>query len=309
MGRYLLTELRSSLSEVAASSEELNRLATNMRLMAVILEIVNLMKAKFSYRVFDASIPSWEFVGRLNLFGGTSMIGSWEEAASIWRSLDPMGRDWLRQVYRPGKAEYLYACHHFWQGALQECHLAEAERLALTGKNRRTIRRLHCLRGEWRLEQGAWALAAASYQEAVRLARERSLTDATSETGLALARLQLRLAADPGAVEPLAAARQDAERLAQWRRPAHGLLARLWLALGDSEQAKHHALAAYRWAWADGEPYVRRYDLTKATELLQQLNVPLPNLPPHDPAKDAPFPWEAEVRALLEATRAEQQGA
>jgi hypothetical protein len=54
---------------------------------------------------------------------------------------------------------------------------------------------------------------------------------------------------------------------------------------------------------------VRRYDLSKATELLQQLNVPLPNLPPYDPAKDEPFPWEAEVRALLEATRAEQQGA
>jgi hypothetical protein len=159
------------------------------------------------------------------------------------------------------------------------------------------------------MEHGNWALAAASFQEAVRLARERSLTDAESETGLALARLQLRLAADPGAVEPLAAARQDAERLSQWRRPAHYFLARLWLALGDTEQAKHHALAAYRWAWADGEPYVRRYELSKATELLQQLNVPLPNLPPYDPANDAPFPWEAEVRALLEATRAEQQGA
>jgi hypothetical protein len=159
------------------------------------------------------------------------------------------------------------------------------------------------------MEHGNWALAAASFQEAVRLARERSLTDAESETGLALARLQLRLAADPGAVEPLAVARQDAERLSQWRRPAHDLLARLWLALGDSEQAKHHALAAYRWAWADGEPYVRRYELSKVTELLQQLNVPLPNLPPYDPANHAPFPWEAEVRALLEATRAEQQGA
>ena len=237
------------------------------------------------------------------------MIGNFQQASATWSLLDPMGREWLRSVYRPGNAEYYYASHRFMQGTLQECHLAEAERLAVAGKSRLVIRDLHRLRGEWRLEQGEWALAAASFQEAVRLARERSLMDAESETGLALARLQLRLAADPGAVEPLAAARQDAERLSQWRRPAHYLLARLWLALGESEQTKHQALAAYRWAWADGEPYVRRYELSKATELLQQLNVPLPNLPPYDPAKDVPFPWEAEVRALLEDTRAEQQGA
>jgi hypothetical protein len=36
--------------------------------------------------------------------------------------------------------------------------------------------------------------------------------------------------------------------------------------------------------------------------MLQQLGVPLPNLPPYDPANDEPFPWETEVRALLEAT-------
>ena len=46
----------------------------------------------------------------------------------------------------------------------------------------------------------------------------------------------------------------------------------------------------------------RRYELTKATQMLQQLSVPLPNLPPYDPTNDEPFPWEAEVRALLEAT-------
>ena len=105
----------------------------------------------------------------------------------------------------------------------------------------------------------------------------------------------------------LAAARQDAERLAQFRQPAHRLLAQLWLALGDTEQAKHHALAAYRWAWADGEPYVHRYELTKATELLQRLNVPLPNLPPYDPANEEPLAWEADVVALVERVRAEQE--
>ena len=68
-----------------------------------------------------------------------------------------------------------------------------------------------------------------------------------------------------------------------------------------------HALAAYKWAWADGEPFVHRYELTKTTELLRQLNVPIPNLPPYDPAKDEPLPWEADVRAAIEKLRAEKQ--
>jgi hypothetical protein len=308
-GENILPQIVISISGLAIDLRGMNRLAMAMQLNVLSLEIGDPLKRSKSYQAFRPLFQAIAFVARLDVFLAQSMIGNWDQASAIWSLLDPiMGRDWPRN-HRPGIAEYHYARNRFCQGTLQECHLAEAERLAVEGKNRRTIRALHQLRGEWSLEHGNWALAAASYQEAVRLARERSLLDAESETGLALARLQLRLAADPEAVEPLAAARQDAERLAQWRRPADYFLARLWLALGDTEQAKHHALAAYRWAWADGEPYVRRYELNKATKLLQQLNVPLPNLPPYDPANDAPFPWEAEVRALMEATRAEQQGA
>ena len=72
----------------------------------------------------------------------------------------------------------------------------------------------------------------------------------------------------------------DAERLTQLSQPAHRYLAMLWLAIGDADQANHHALAAYTWAWADGEPYVNRYELTRTTELLQQMNAPVPMLPP-----------------------------
>ena len=42
--------------------------------------------------------------------------------------------------------------------------------------------------------------------------------------------------------------REEAERLAQLRDPAHRLLAQLWLAIGDAEKAKNHALASYKWA-------------------------------------------------------------
>jgi len=89
--------------------------------------------------------------------------------------------------------------------------------------------------------------------------------------------------------------------------PNERLVAELWIALGDHEKAKHHTLAAYQWAWADGEPYVHRYELTKITDLLRQMNVPIPILSPYDPAKDEPLPWEAEVRAAIENLRAEKK--
>lgn len=170
--------------------------------------------------------------------------------------------------------------------------------------NRRTIRDVHSLRGNWRLEQGAWAQAAASFSKAVAMAREVRRVDEASETGLALAKVHLNhLTGDE--------ARGEAQRLAQLRcfadrRLANRCLSRLWQALGDLNQAKHHSLAAYTLSWADGEPYVYRYELTKATELLHELVVPLPNLPPYDPAKDEPFPWEADLRAFIAKCRAEQ---
>jgi hypothetical protein len=51
---------------------------------------------------------------------------------------------------------------------------------------------------------------------------------------------------------------------------------------------------------------VNRDELTKTTKLLNTLGVPIPNLPPYDPAIDEPFPWEADVRAAIEKLKAEK---
>lgn len=37
---------------------------------------------------------------------------------------------------------------------------------------------------------------------------------------------------------------------------SEAVMLKLWLATDNGEQAKKHALAAYKSAWADGEPYV-----------------------------------------------------
>jgi hypothetical protein len=238
------------------------------------------------------------FLCRLNLFVLLSQIGRWADAEAVWLLIDPMGRDWARGNYRPGDAEYHYARSHFWKGDLQEAFLAAAERLAAEGKNRRIVRKLLSLRGAWQMEQGQWALAAESLHEAVRMAREAGTIDAAAETRLALARFRLGQLTDP---------RREAEQLAQARDIDHQALAELWLAIGDREQAKQHALAAFEWAWTDGEPYVHRYELNKATALLTQLGAEIPKLPPYDPAKDEKLPWEDKVVAAIEKLRAEKE--
>lgn len=239
------------------------------------------------------------FLSRMTRFGQLTRIGQWVEAEAIWQLLDPMGRAWSRAIYRPGDAEYWYAQFHYWRGDLWEEHLVQAEQLAQAGKNRPVIRNLHNLRGAWRIDQGAWALAAESLSEAVRMAREVGLTDAEAETGLALAKFHLGQLPDP---------RHEAESVAKLKGPNHRRLAELWRAIGDHEQAIHHALQAYRWAWAGGEPYVRRYELEKSRELLEKLGEPIPDLPPYDPAQDPKLPWEDAVAAAIEKLRAEQAG-
>ena len=244
------------------------------------------------------------FMYLLVRFGLQVDLGQWPAASETWRLLDPMGRNWGRNSYRQGAAEWLFARAQFWQGHLQEEHLSTAATLAEQDHNRSTIRKVHALRGDWRLEQGAWAQAAASFSQAIAMAREVRYVDAASEAGLALAKVRLhQLTGDEACSE--------AQRLAQLRHfadrgQANRYLARLWQVLGELNQAKHHALAAYTLSWADGEPYVFRYELTKATELLHELGVPLPNLPPYDPAKDEPFPLEADLRAFIATCHAEQ---
>jgi tetratricopeptide (TPR) repeat protein len=277
-----------NLFNIAQSLSGQNRLAQALRASALAHEL----------SIASEDIESL-FVSRLDLFISQSRLGHWSEAEATWQRLDPMGRQWGRNAYRRGDAEWSFARSQFWQGHLQEKQISAAATLAEQDHNRVALRYIYKLCGSWRLEQGDWALAAASFTQAVTMAREVRLVDAASETGLALAKFQLRQLTGEEALN-------EAQRLAQLRKPAHRSLAHLWQMLGDLDQAKHHALAAYTWAWADGEPYVNRYELTKTTELLHELGVPIPNLPPYDPANDEPFPWEAEVRAAIEKIRAEK---
>jgi hypothetical protein len=275
-----------SLINISTTLANQNRLAKEDRYLRLTQDVGILTNNKL--RLFKAHLDRFEQLARL---------GQWAEAEANWQTLDPMGRDWARAAYRPGQAELGYAKARFWQGNLREEHLAQAEKLASDGHARQLTRSLHQLRGEWRLVKGEWELAAESLHEAVRMARAVGQTDTAAELQLALAKFHLGQLTDP---------RHEAEQLGQLKEPSNLALAELWLAIGDREQAKQHALAAYRWAWADGEPFVHRYELNKSRALLEQLGAEIPNLPPYDPAKDEKLPWEDAVVAAIEKLRAEK---
>jgi tetratricopeptide (TPR) repeat protein len=280
------------LNNLTASFRGLNRLAPAEHFSILALRLAEALDS-----------PPDVFRSRLYRFDDFAMTGRWDEAEEMWDRLDPMGRDWPRRRYRPGDAEafrleYLL----FPLGRLTEEDLAAAEHLVRAGQNRKSIRRLYRLRGRWQLSRGEHALAAESFQDAIRMAHEAGLADPGSETLLVLARFGLGQLPNP---------REEAERVSAGRDPAYLPLAELWHALGDTEQAARYADAAYRYAWGDGEPYVRRYDLERAETLLRQLGADIPALPLYDPARDPKKPWEDRIEAaiaeLQESARSEPQ--
>lgn len=263
-----------------------NPVALEERMLAYALNLAELSGNEIA--VFRSLRSHAVFLGK---------IGKYADADLAWDRLRRLTVSDDSSVLNAG-TELEFAQYSLRKGCLSSDLLAKVERLCAASNYSAALPDLHDLRGYCLLQSGEWELAAASYAEAVRLARERGLINAHSETGLALAKHNLG---------QLPSGRDEAERLAQLRRPEHHILALLWLSLGDTEHAKQHALAAYREAWADGEPYVLRYALNESTQVLQQLNVIPPKLPPYNPAKANPFLWEAQVRAAIEELRAENQ--
>ncbi len=237
------------------------------------------------------------FMTRLHLFEQLSHRGRLEDAEDVWRSLERMGLDRPRATYRRDYAEFHHAYSRFEQGTLREDDLAETEGLAAKGRTRQLIRWLRRLRGEWLIQRGSWEPAVESLRESVQMAREVGQEDPLAETLLALAKLQFGQLAEP---------RQDAEQLGNASWIARLALAELWLAIGDRDQAKKYALAAYQRAWHEGEPFVDRNRLNKSRALLEQLGAEIPKLPPYDPAKDEKLPWEDAVVVAIEVLRAKK---
>jgi tetratricopeptide (TPR) repeat protein len=276
-----------NLVNVSVMLDVLDHFAASRRLTWLCIEFAELeVDQDYSYMVISSACR-WLY-----------SAGQVEEAERMRRDLQQVGAGFYGTRLRC-EAALNYAHFRFSQGALTA---EELTRLEATGRSQRLhwiIRGVHRLRGFWLADQNEWRQAAAELAEAVLMARQVGIYDPEAEAWLALAQFHL------GQLEAPA---EHAVRLASGQNPDHLPLARLWFAIGDAGRAEKHALAAYRRAWADGEPYVRRFDLELAKKILVGLGVEIPVLPPYDPSRDREFEWEVDVRAFIARLREETAG-
>lgn len=219
------------------------------------------------------------------------------EAENIERIVEKINQDYEDDdVYTKAYCKFCNIQVRFWRGDVSVDQLIEVEQLARSTKDRNTLRLLNGLRGHWLLEHGKPEESIDSLEQAVKMAREVGIRYETAEILLALARIRMGLISDPV---------NEAEQVSTSKKSESGLLAELWLEVGDLSKAKQYALAAYHWAWADGEPFVRRYELNKAKVLLERLGQEIPQLPPYDETKVKKQPWQYSIEAAIEKLRKE----
>ena len=144
--------------------------------------------------------------------------------------------------------------------------------------------------------QRQYTPAAEAFERAIAMAREVGIDAPYEEVSRALALVRL---GQPEAALTVTAAEDVVARCLPWR------LAELYLLLGDRAKARENALAGYRKAWADGPPYSFHWDLEACRKVLGALGEPEPVLPPFDPARTEPLPFEADVRSMIAELEAE----
>ncbi|MFI6094581.1 DUF4062 domain-containing protein [Lentzea sp. NPDC051213] len=216
-----------------------------------------------------------------------AVLGRTAELEAVWATLD-LTRVWDVDGTKAGVAEIMYADSRLPRGLLTHQELDDIDALARSRGTRFVMRTVHNLRGRLHMSREEWASAANEFEGAVSMARQTGIPSDRDEGWLMLARLRLGQLPD---------ARAEIENL--W--PGDDLLAELWRELGDRDRATSHALSEYEFAWADGEPYVRRHDLDKAERMLRELGAEVPVLPPYDPAADPPLPCELRVEEAIAA--------
>jgi tetratricopeptide (TPR) repeat protein len=224
--------------------------------------------------------------------------GRTDEAEAALERFNSVPRPKYRGFYRPGDAELRLCQLRLRQNRLDEKLLSVAMRQAREGKNRGVIRRLHDLRGLWLLGIGRSAESEAAFEEGIAMARESGLPMPSAEAQRAVAQVK------QGKIDQ---ARETAERLVLLEDPPEISLAELFLALGDRTRALEYVARGYRRAWADGMPYVKWWDLQRCRAVCEALGEPEPQLPPFDPSKATPLPFEVEVRAFIEKLKAKKK--
>jgi len=270
----------AALSSLRASLRYLNRKAEAAAALALARELA------------DAAV---DFDGGtrtiLDQMGDAIDVGRFAEADVFetefrQRPNPPKGR------YLPGDMEYWRCESLFHQMMLTVAEWQAGHNLAVRHRNVYTQYRFLRLRAEWELAQDRPEQALESIDQALQITNRLGTPkpDYHDVRAWALAKLN----------------RQDEAR-AELEDGEHELYAaEAHLILNDHEQARTCSLNAYTWAWGEGPPHIHWYVLERCKALLKLLGEPEPQLPPFDPAKVPPIPFETEIRAAIAKLNAEK---
>ncbi|MGU3544419.1 DUF4062 domain-containing protein [Methylobacterium sp. A52T] len=176
----------------------------------------------------------------------------------------------------------------YHEGKLTTAWFEGAFHRARAGRWRSNERYLFLLQGQWFQDQHHDTAAVQSFDRALEMAREVGISDEYSEVMRGLSLLSL---GDRASAEDAAASAE--------RNPPRAALATLYLALGQRDMARKHALEGYKKAWADGPPHSRHWALEKCRFVLRSLNEQEPILPLFDHSKIRTLPYEADLRRKL----------
>lgn len=234
----------------------------------------------------------------LSLSELSCIMGDLRAAESFWQQFAALPRPNTRDIYRPGRGEYVFALIRWFQQSVDNAILSHVDRLAREGNNRSLIRDLLWLRGEWHISRGECQEAAIHFEEHVKMTREVSLDPSWSEARLALAQLKIGHSNQLGNLT---------SQLRIGKNPPYLAVAELYLALGDEENARKQAHLAYKKAWGVGAPYVEWRSLQQARKVFAALGDPEPQLLAFDSANQKPCTFESKLRAYLEKKAAENR--
>ncbi len=247
--------------------------------------------SEFAAKVIDQENMGWVY---LAFFDNCTRNGQWAEAQRYYDLCIAASRPVQYAQQFESKVSYLYAI-------LQICqHQATDEMLKATletiehNKQARHREPLFTWWAEHCLLTNRSAKARQYINEAINLAQQAG--HCISLHFSILARIEAIQGNKKEATRRLARALADPRLTEGGKADVYANIAQTYLKLQDADEAQDYALQAYKYAWADGEPYICFWPLDKARKVLDALGVPHPDLPPFAPSTLDKIPYEDEIR-------------
>ena len=209
--------------------------------------------------------------------------GEYQEARRLiekFRSYPTPGRP----AYQPGDVELLEASIALEEKSLSDQILNQGEALVKSMGNLSAEKEFYILRSRFQLEQGDSGFGLVYADKAIEIIRR---TGERAALPFSLRALSLTLMG-----------RDEESREALGKANNNIYSARACMELGLTDAAKVCLMKAYKTVWDDGPPYCYKWELDRCREMLAELGIPEPELPPFDPLRAEKLPYEDEIRAV-----------